>query len=82
MYSFNGCKVDLDLCKIVIRINTSSKTLEAKLKTHKTCKKSKTQDGTKLEVNTMKKQVKNGYTGSIKLCRWYPQDGGIQKASD
>jgi hypothetical protein len=53
--------VDLDLGEEVIqRINTSSKTLEALLKTLKTKQKFKPRDGTKPDAKIMKKQVEKG----------------------
>ena len=50
--------MDLDLGNGVIRmINTSSKTLEAMLKTYKTCKSPRDKDGTKHDAKIAKKQV-------------------------
>jgi hypothetical protein len=44
-------------------INTSSKTLEAMLKTYKTCKSPRYEDGTKLDVKIANTQSEEGSAG-------------------
>ena len=57
--------MDLDLGNGVIRmINTSSKTLEAMLKTYKTCKSPRDKDGTKQGATIANKQVERRSCGS------------------
>jgi hypothetical protein len=60
-YSLKGAKVHLDLGNVVIqRINTSSKTLEAMLKTYKTCKSPRHEDGTKPTQRSRRNKFREG----------------------